>query len=161
MQFPDRRPYFPEAARVPALLLVLTFSALAWAQTPARAKESRNTSPEASGVARGKYIVEGVAMCTQCHTPRTSAGAPDTTKWLQGAPLWLKPATPIADWPLNAPRLAGLVPGSDDDMVKLLTTGIWRDGKPPRPPMPQFRLTRQDAKAVVAYLKSLPSSAEQ
>jgi mono/diheme cytochrome c family protein len=99
-------------------------------------------------------------MCAQCHTPRTSTGALDTTKWLQGAPLWLNPVIPITDWPLDAPRLAGLIPGRDDDMVKLLTTGIWRDGKPLRSPMPQFRLTRQDAEAVVAYLKSLPPSPE-
>jgi hypothetical protein len=39
--------------------------------------------------------------------------------------------------------------------VKLLTTGIWLDGKPLRPPMPQFRMSSQDAQAVVAYLKIL------
>jgi mono/diheme cytochrome c family protein len=65
---------------------------------------------------------------------------------------------PVTDWPLEAPRIAGLVPGSDDDMVKLLTTGIWRDGKPLRAPMPQFRMSRSDAEAVVAYLRSLSSS---
>jgi hypothetical protein len=40
-------------------------------------------------------------------------------------------------------------------MIKLLTTGIWRDGKPLRPPMPQFRMTAPDAQAVLAYLKTL------
>jgi mono/diheme cytochrome c family protein len=40
-------------------------------------------------------------------------------------------------------------------MVKLLTTGIWTTGNRLRPPMPQFRLNRQDAEAVVAYLKSV------
>jgi mono/diheme cytochrome c family protein len=163
MDFLYRRTLPSRATRqYPFLLpfLLLALSTLAWSQTPARTKQSRNGNAHASSVARGKYIVEGIAMCTQCHTPRTSAGALDTTKWLQGAPLWLRPATSIADWPLNAPRLAGLVPGSDDDMVKLLTTGIWRDGNPPRPPMPQFRLTRQDAEAVVTYLKSLSPSPE-
>jgi hypothetical protein len=43
-------------------------------------------------------------------------------------------------------------------MIKLLTTGIWRDGKPLRAPMPQFRMNRSDAEAVVAYLRSLSSS---
>jgi len=40
-------------------------------------------------------------------------------------------------------------------MVKLLTTGIWKTGKPLRPPMPRFQMTRADAEAVVAYLKSV------
>ena len=108
-------------------------------------------------VARGKYIVEGVAMCSQCHTPHDNTGSPDRGKWLQGGPVWLIPAMPISDWPLKAPRIAGLLPGSDADLVTLLTTGVWRDGRRPRPPMPQFRMSREDAEAVAAYLKSLSS----
>jgi mono/diheme cytochrome c family protein len=141
------------------LLLIVTLSASAWTQAPE--KDPKGRSSDANAVARGKYIVEGVAMCSQCHTPRNSSGALDTTRWLQGAPLWLNPAKPISDWPLKAPRLAGLIPGSDDDLIKLLTTGIWRNDQPLRPPMPQFRMTRQDAAAVVAYLKSLPMSPVQ
>jgi hypothetical protein len=40
-------------------------------------------------------------------------------------------------------------------MIKLLTTGIWNTGNRLRLPMPQFRMDRSDAEAVVAYLKSL------
>jgi len=47
---------------------------------------------------------------------------------------------------------------TDDEIVRLLMTGISRTGKPPRPPMPQFRMTRGDAEAVLTYLKSLPSA---
>jgi mono/diheme cytochrome c family protein len=111
---------------------------------------------QASGdAARGKYIVEGVAMCGQCHTPRDSSGAPDRARQLEGAPVWLISAEPVPNWPLNAPRLAQSPPGSDAEIVKLLITGIWRDGKPLRPPMPQFRMSEGDAAAVVAYLKSM------
>jgi len=106
-------------------------------------------------IARGKYIVDGVAICGQCHTPRNGHGEVDRNQALQGAPLWLQPASPIGDWPSQAPRIAGLPPGTEAQMVTLLTTGIWRDGKRPRLPMPQFRMTQQDAQAVVAYLKSL------
>src|SRR5262252_2976030 len=116
-------------------LLIVSLSASAWTQTPTGEKGPKRISADANAVTRGKYIVEGVAMCTQCHTPRTNSGALDTTRWLQGAPLWLNPAKPMSDWPLKAPRLAGLIPGSDDDLTKLLTTGIWRNGQPLRPPM--------------------------
>jgi mono/diheme cytochrome c family protein len=132
------------------LLLGCTAS---WAQSP---KQRHPGEKDGSGnVVRGKYIVEGLAVCGQCHTPRNSAGEYDRAKTLEGAPVWLQPAEPNSDWPLQAPRIAGTPPGTDDEMIKLLTTGMWRDGKPLRPPMPQFRMSHEDAQAVLAYLKSL------
>jgi mono/diheme cytochrome c family protein len=106
-------------------------------------------------VARGKYIADDVAVCSQCHTPRDGQGNLDRSKWLEGAPVWLQSARPVQDWPLQAPRIAGDPPGTDAEMITLLTTGIWRDGKTLRPPMPQFRMSADDARAVVAYLKTL------
>jgi mono/diheme cytochrome c family protein len=132
------------------------FCILSLAQNAASAKNGK-TADQSSGslVARGKYIVEGLSRCGQCHTPRDSNGKPEQSELLQGAAVWLKPAESVEDWPLKAPRIAGIPPGTDAEMVKLLTTGIWRDGKPLRQPMPQFRMTQPDAEAVVAYLKSL------
>jgi hypothetical protein len=40
-------------------------------------------------------------------------------------------------------------------MIKLLTTGIWITGQPLRLPMMPFRMNEADAKAVIAYLKSV------
>jgi hypothetical protein len=40
-------------------------------------------------------------------------------------------------------------------MIRLLTTGIWTDGKTLRLPMMPFRMSEADAKAVLAYLKSV------
>jgi hypothetical protein len=119
--------------------------------TPQRQKEKSGESD----VARGKYIVEGVAVCGECHTPRDSNGNLDRSRWLQGAPItWLSP-NQDPNWPLSAPRIGGTPPATDADMIKLLTTGIWTTGNHLRRPMPQFRMERGDAEAVVAYLKSL------
>src|ERR1017187_5324590 len=57
----------------------------------------------AGDVARGKYLVESVAVCGQCHTPRDSRGELDRSRWLQGAPVPWMPARPDSDWPLNPP----------------------------------------------------------
>jgi mono/diheme cytochrome c family protein len=119
----------------------------------AQRKSEKASTP--SDVARGKYLVEGVAMCGQCHTPSDSNGNPDRTSWLQGGPEPYLPAKPNGDWPVRAPRIGGTPPADDADMVKLLTTGIWTTGNRLRFPMPQFRMDRGDAEAVVAYLKSL------
>lgn len=140
-------------------VLVLSLGGLA-AQNGSGKRASTNGSSNTAQVARGKYIVEDVAMCAQCHTPRDNNGALDRSKWLDGASLWLRPSRPTQDWPLKAPRIAGNPPGTDADMIKLLTTGVWQDNQTLRPPMPQFRMTREDAEAVLAYLKSLSPSAE-
>ncbi len=153
VQPPSRTSYLSIPRCLITALLFLSASNLGRGQTA----HAKSGEPKTTGgaVARGKYIVEGLARCGQCHTPRDTNGNPDRAHWLEGAPVWLKPADPSDDWPLQAPRLAGSPPGTDAEMVKLLTTGFWRDGKFLRPPMPQFRMTRQDAEAVVAYLKSL------
>ena len=136
---------------------VSLFVAIAFGATLAAAQthESNRNSGVNAKVARGQYVVDGVAMCGMCHTPRNDANEIDRGRWLDGAALWLLPAHPQQDWPLKAPRIAGTPPASDDEMVRLLTTGIWKTGTYLRPPMPQFRMSKEDAEAVVAYLRSL------
>jgi mono/diheme cytochrome c family protein len=129
---------------------------------PLAAQESQKAvrampASESAVAVRGKYIVEDVAMCGTCHTPRKPNGELDHSRWLAGASVPYLPAQPTTDWPTVAPRLAGLPPASNAGMVTLLTTAVWTTGKPLREPMPKFHMTRADAEAVVAYLKSLPS----
>jgi mono/diheme cytochrome c family protein len=136
--------------------LVLIFNGVAVAQAQDNSVAQSKTGGAAGDVARGKYLVEGVAMCGQCHTPRDSQGNPDRTRWLQGGPVPYQSSTPASDWPQMVPRIGGTPPAPDTDMVKLLTTGIWTaTGTNLRLPMPQFRMTVADAQAVLAYLKSL------
>ena len=134
------------------LLVIVAFSHISSAQT---AKKAVQAGGDQNAVARGQYIVEDVAMCGTCHTPRKANGELDRSRWLAGAPVPYQPSTPTADWPTIVPRIAGLPPASNAGMVTLLTTGIWITGKPLRDPMPKFHMTRADAEAVLAYLKSL------
>ena len=137
--------------------MVLAGASQAQSKPPQNSPQKRGSASteNTTSVERGKYIVEGLSRCGQCHTPRDSQGIPDHSKPLEGAAVWLQSAIPMENWPLQAPRIAGDPPGSDAELIKLLTTGIWRDGHPLREPMPQFRMTEQDAQAVVAYLRSL------
>ena len=140
------------------LILIVAGSPCAWAQESKQAQPVANTGGNAKLIARGKYIVEGVAGCGYCHTPRDKNGEPDRTKWLAGAPVFYEPAQPVPGWPNTAPRLAGLPPGSDAELLTLLTTSTARTGQLPRWPMPRFHMTRADAEAVVAYLRSINPS---
>ena len=109
-----------------------------------------------AGAQRGKYIVEGVAKCVECHTPRDASGNLNANEYLRGAPIPVN-APPYKNmrWALKSPNIVGLPGYTEQDGVRLLTRGINRNGERPTPPMPQFRMTLEDARAVVAYLKSL------
>jgi len=141
-------------AWIVVILGLATLSVNAHPQANSQAQPTKSRSND-TRIARGKYIVEGVAMCGMCHTPRTDSGEIDSERQLDGAAVWLLPAHPSGNWPLKAPRIAGTPPASDEDMVRMLTTGIWTDGSHLRPPMPQFRMSREDAESVLAYLRSL------
>lgn len=134
-------------------LSVVCLLAFAVASVPASA-QAKQQSDQAL-VERGRYIVEDVAMCELCHTPRDEHGNPDRGRWLKGGPTQLRPSYPAPTWTFIEPKIGGGPPGTDADFIKLLTTGIARTGFPPNPPMPPFRMTQPDAQAVLAYLKSL------
>ncbi len=139
------------------LLLIMGKPHPTTAQETKQTKETSQAGANAGGVARGKYIVTEVAKCGNCHTPRTQNGEIDYSRWLAGGPVPYLPAQPASDWPLLCPRIGGLPPANDAQMITLLMTGIWTTGKPLRLPMPEFHMTRADAEAVLAYLKSVRS----
>lgn len=105
-------------------------------------------------IARGRYLVEGVGLCADCHTPRNEKGEFVLAHWLRGAPIGFTPSVPMP-WAPAAPPIAGLPSMSAEDAVKFLMEGKRPDGTMPRPPMPPYRLSAADARAMVAYLKSL------
>jgi len=104
---------------------------------------------------RGRYLVNHVAMCIQCHTPREPDGRLDRRKLLEGGSIPIESPYPDQVWGFEAPQLKGLPGWEVEDFVTLLTTGRRPDGRSPRPPMPPFRLSEEDARAIVAYLNSL------
>ncbi len=116
---------------------------------------SSATPAQSAKVARGQYIVEAVAICGDCHTPHNEKGEPLPGKMLKGTTLFFKPVAPVPVWADKTPNIAGLPGWEEDAAVKFLMTGIAYNDLPGRPPMPQYRMNREDAEAVVAYLKSL------
>ena len=138
------------------IAIAAVFALLSFGQIASTAQTPRVEHKAAGDVGHGKYLVEDVAMCGQCHTPHEGNENPSRTRWLQGGPVPWVPSKPESDWALTAPRIGGTpLPASDADLIKLLMTGIWTNGNRLRPPMPQFRMSRTDAEAVVEYLKSL------
>jgi cytochrome c553 len=105
----------------------------------------RPSVPEPQPTAQyGKYLA---LLCTGCHGPGLSGGK------IPGAP----PEIPIP--PNITPHATGIEAYSEADFMKLLNTGIKRDGKKLDPFMPLAALTAMndvEKKALWTYLRSVP-----
>lgn len=112
-----------------------------------------------SPLERGKYLVEEVGKCQECHTPKNEKGELDKGKWMKGATLDFQPMTPVEGWHKTSPDLTpkGRLwqRWGEEALLKYMMTGLTPKGRPAGPPMPNYRLKEADARAVVAYLKSL------
>lgn len=105
---------------------------------------------------RGAYLVNALGHCGECHTPRNLAGGLDRDKWLAGGVLdggVVPNITPHAE--------TGIGKWSPGDIIDLLKMGMTPDGDFVGGEMAQVskemaKLTDDDTKAIVAYLKSLP-----
>ncbi len=109
-------------------------------------------------VERGDYLVNRVVLCGDCHTPRLANMALDESRELQGGQLPPQPPGMAS----IAPELAGIPANySEEQFIAFLQTGVRPDGSHPLPPMPPYRLNEEDARAVSAYIASLPKASEQ
>jgi mono/diheme cytochrome c family protein len=111
-------------------------------------------------IEHGRYIAASIAGCNDCHTPHLPNGAVDMTRSLQGSPLPFELAPALQGqmpWaPLAPPIAGGPADMTDEQFARFLETGEKPDGSRARPPMPQFRMNSEDARAVAAYVKTLP-----
>jgi mono/diheme cytochrome c family protein len=124
--------------------------------TPNAAGQKAPAAAEQGSVERGRYLVENVAMCEECHTPRDAAGNLDESRRLQGAPVWITPVHHTTDWAMNAPALAGFEQFTEEQGEQILEQGAGPNGLPIQPPMHIYHMNHADAQAIIAYLRSLP-----
>lgn len=103
---------------------------------------------------RGRYLVEALGHCAECHTPRNALGGLDTGRWMEGAPL-----------PDGKGKTPGLTPEqlswSATDVAYYLETGFTPDfdsagGEMAAVVQNMARLTPEDRAAIAAYVKALP-----
>jgi mono/diheme cytochrome c family protein len=116
-------------------------------------------------VARGQYLVNVVAACSDCHTPRTEQGGFDQTKLLSGVDCFVDavPADANAGC-LSTGNLTnhetGLRNRSDAEIKDMILNGRRPDGKFLHPIMPYWvlgNMNAADADAIVAYLRTVPA----
>jgi len=98
---------------------------------------------------RGKTLVDEVAKCGDCHTPKDGNGKPDSAKALKGVPG----ANPAAPDITSSGRIWAT--WKQEGVYHFLVTGAAPSGHSATHPMPFYKLRPDDAEAVVAYLKTL------
>jgi len=108
-------------------------------------------SPE---LERGRYLVEALAHCGECHTPRGPLGELDRSAWLTGAPN-----------PSGKGQIPGITPAKLDwshgDLVYYFESGLTPDYDSAGGSMAAVvtnlaRLPESDRAAIASYLKALP-----
>jgi hypothetical protein len=146
--------------RTPDVIAAMAAVLIAMTQVAAQPQRT-GSSPDtdavlpSGNVEHGRYLAEHVAMCIECHSARDAEGNIVQREKYLGGSIPFAPPWPN-DWAMRAPRNRGLVGYDDKAALRLLTQGaIGRDGHQLRPPMPRFRMTRQDAADVIAFLRSL------
>lgn len=102
---------------------------------------------------RGRYLVEALAHCAECHTPRNALGALDTARWMAGAPN-----------PSGRGTIPALTPDklqwSREDIAYYLETGFTPEFDSVGGHMAEVvdnfsKLPAEDRLAVADYLKAL------
>jgi len=136
-----------------AVAIIATVAALARPIAPQTPAQAPRASAEGD-VARGEYLANRVAMCVQCHSPRDARGNLIEGQHFRGGAIPITSPYPNRQWAFLAPNISNLPGFTDDQIVMLLTEGHAGDRPSPKPPMPPFRMSQEDARAIIAYLRS-------
>ena len=106
---------------------------------------------------RGRYLVNTIAACGNCHTPQGPDG-PLPGKDLAGGLLFDETAFKVYSTNITPDKRTGIGSWTDAQIVTAIRDGKRPDGSLIGPPMP-FDMYRQlsdsDVKAMVAYLRSV------
>lgn len=111
-------------------------------------------------VARGRYLVDNLAHCGTCHTPRNALMASDSKLYLAGAPLggWFAPN-------ITSDKVSGIGGWSDQELVSFLKNGhvegkgVAAGGMAEAVERSLRLLKDNDLHAMVSYLRTVPTQA--
>jgi len=108
-------------------------------------------------VERGKYLVEVLGACGNCHTPKGPKGdLPD--KLLAGGFVIEEEFGQAIASNITPDRETGIGSWTDAEIIRAIREGKGKDGKTLGPPMPYYlyrKLSDNDVTATVAYLKTV------
>ncbi|HEV2720440.1 MAG TPA: cytochrome C, partial [Thermoanaerobaculia bacterium] len=151
------------AVLVVVALIAAAFSWLSLKKPAQRMAAAEKIEPTPERVARGKYIVEHVSVCLDCHSDHLltySMPVKPGTEGLGGYIFDKKIGFPgvVAAQNITQDPVDGLGKWSDGEIMRAMREGVDRNGNALFPMMP-YQLLRDmsddDAKAVIVYLRTL------
>lgn len=136
---------------------------LAWRKPAARPVSATRIEVTPARLARGKYLVENVADCLGCHSDHLNTfGFPvkPGTEGQGGFPFDAKLGVPglVCAQNITPDPETGVGKWSDDEILRAMREGVDQKGNALFPMMPYVQLramSDEDAKSVVAYLRTL------
>lgn len=117
-------------------------------------------TPAPAVLERGKYLMEGVVACGNCHLARGDKGEPLFAKGLSGGMLFEEPPFKALASNITPDKDTGIGTWTDAQLVKAIREGVRPNGSVIGPPMPielYRNLSDTDAAAIVAYLRAQPA----
>lgn len=158
---PVRKPTPELQTSVPMLRSI---AAEGWLKAFGQFFTSPATAPK-SGIERGKYLTEHVAICGDCHTPRSAIGVPNRSMYMAGAG---KDIGPLGERVPNITpdKETGIGTWKREEIANLLITGTKPDLDYVRGLMYDAiqgtshgyrNMSRTDALAIADYIKSIPA----
>lgn len=136
-----------------ALVVVVMAVAFAWAKLPTRTRAIAGPPPgnDPALVEQGRYLAL-IGDCTACHT------RPGGKPFAGGLPV-ASPIGTIFSTNITPDRETGIGEWTDGEILRAIREGVDRKGRTLFPMMPyeEYRkMSDEDAKAIVAYLRSMP-----
>lgn len=132
--------------RLAACLVLAAPFAAGWAQDDAQ-------------MVRGKYLMEGVVACANCHIARGDKGQPLFDKGMSGGMLFEDAAFKARAPNITPDPETGIGKWTDAQLAKAIREGIRPDGSVIGPPMPipfYRNISDSDLAAIIAYIKAQP-----
>lgn len=129
-----------------------------WLKLFGRFSSSPAKAPE-KGIERGRYLVDHVSLCSECHTPRNFIGVPNRALYLAGAKVG-----PLGEEIPNITpdKETGIGEWSREDIAEFIRTGTKPDLDNAQGLMEEVveagykQMKKEDALAIADYLKSVP-----
>jgi mono/diheme cytochrome c family protein len=150
--------------RILLVLLLLTLGAIGYLKfmlPDVGAAPILKVEPTAERVARGEYLANRVTICIDCHSKRDwtkFSGPPlEETKGMGGELFDQQFGFPGKYYAKNITP-EGIGRYTDGELMRVITTGVNKEGKAMFPVMPYHyygRMDEEDIKSIIAYLRTL------
>jgi mono/diheme cytochrome c family protein len=122
--------------------------------------ESSAATTKAAVLERGKYLMEGVVACGNCHMARGDKGQPLPEKGLSGGMVFDEPPFKAIAANITPDPQTGIGRWTDAQLALAIREGVRPDKTVIGPPMPIafYRyLSDDDLAAIIAYLRAQPA----